>query len=409
MKKIEKKQKDPTKEKKKAKIILIGFLVLLLALLIYTIGMFGYVQFKKSKDAKSGKNTITIDCVLTKEPKERPFKQSERVDKLINMQNFYSMRVPYSEDVVTTDNILYEPVSDYQHLIIGQNISLTEYIECLAYIEGVDSSEFEVVDKVEGYFGLEPVTYYLLKAPYGKGNMYTFLYCIYTYDDDGNVITSEYVATLTAEPTYYEDTYALLNEMFDTRVCLDGEHLAVPADDTKTNEPTQDFPGQQITVSANGRINTKYEVDIDLVKDFPYVSLGEDWNYLTVRVYGEKEMFISEILLTDGEQTITDFVNSYDYTTIDTGYGILLIDISSLDLSENSKFKLTLYTEQELNNISLGRVPSSVAKEIRIKGIHAYEAGLDTVSANVVNENIEEDYYDNLPDTYEEELPEPHH
>ena len=398
---------------KKAKIIIT--VCVILVIIIGSILLVLNLNGKNSKDTSSNDTTSMkgkkiVECVLTKEPVERPFNQSERVDKLKNMQNFYSMRVPYSEDAVETDNTLYYPVSDYQHVIIGQCISLTDYLEYVAQVEGLDSNDFEIIDTVDGYYSLEPVTYYLIKAPYGTKDMYIFLYCIYTYDDDGNEITSEYVATLTADPKYYQDSYDLLNEMFDTRVCLDGDHLAVSADDTKTNEPTQDFPGQLITVSANGELNTNYKVSVDLKEDFPYITVGDDWDYLTIRVYGEKDLRIAEMVLTDGEHTITDFVNSYDPTTIDTGYGILLIDISSLDLDVNSKYELTLYTNDKLNNISLGRVPSSVAKEIRIKGIHAYEAGLDTVSANVINEYINEDYSEGMPGTYQdEEEPEPHH
>lgn len=416
---------------KKAKIIIT--VCVILVIIIGSILLVLNLNRKNSKDTSSNDTTSMkgqkiVECVLTKEPVERPFNQSERVDKLKNMQNFYCMYVPHSDDAVETDNTLYYPVSDYQHVIIGQCITLTDYFEYVAQVEGLDSNDFEIIDTVDGYYSLEPVTYYLIKAPYGTKDMYIFLYCIYTYDDDGNEITSEYVATLTADPKYYQDSYDLLNEMFDTRVCLDGDHLAANADKPSiTSDYTQDFPGRYITVYANGRINTNYKLDVDLKEDFPYTSMGDDWDYLAIRVYGEHDLRISEIILSDGNQTITEFRNVYDPTTITVGYGILLIDISNLDLSENSKFELTLYTEQELNIISLGRIPSSVSKQISINGVQAYEPGLDTVSANVIDETnpnksdnsnsytideyqIEDEEFEGMPGTYQdEEEPEPHH
>ena len=408
-----KKTKSPEKERRNAKIMLFATGGVILIAILYIIIMMIVNKVHQTKD--DGYHKV-VDCVLTKEPGQKDTYLRDDLTKLLKMQNFYYMLVPERDNVQTTDNLLYEKVSDTQYLIIGKNLEFQDFATEISKLLGIQKDKTVVLDQQEGYYGEEYVAYYSLQAPYEGQNLYIFIYAVTTYIDDTTkeVYSTEYVATVTTKEEKIEDTYSLLNEMFNSRVDSTTvedrfnelqEEISNSQDAQATPEPVikdniadaSSYDEHVINASGEdiGIQTPKYVVEIDLEKDFPYaLNDDENWNCLYARLDGTSDMYVDAIKLENesGDIKITNYDQIWDNEDLSQTRGMVMINIS--DIKEKSgKWTLTIYSRTDITNVNLGRMPLSFVDTLIRKGFSALDGPTQEEIEN--EENFEESEYEN--------------
>ena len=376
------------KSKKNKIIIFIGTLILIL--IIGVVVALLVTSKNPTKDDDSSNRKI-VNCVLTKEPGKKGSFARNDLSKLQKMQNFYYMLIPERADAKTSDNLFYENVTDTQSLIIANNLEFTDFIATFSEQFDINKSKVVVLDKEEGYYGDEFVTYYSLQAPYEDDYLYAFVYVVATYIDETQkeVYSTEYITTITTQFDEVDDTYSLLNEMFNTRADItnedNGENLLINRENKDKSDNSLPEPVlkdniadtssyDEHVINANGEdiglASPKYAVEIDLEKDFPYALRDdENWNCLYARLDGKSDMYVDAIKFENesGDIIITNYDQIWDNEDLSNTRGMVMIDISDIE-DKSGKWTLTIYSRTDITNVNLGRMPLSLVDSLLRKG-----------------------------------------